>query len=441
MSTLLSAGRVAVDYEELRRMSSVWSEAASTLGRLGYHVAELTMAPEIVMNTVFDPAGALRCEGAILAGAVGPRGLATLAVRLAADSALLRAVVVKEQVVDDLPARQVAALEASLLTLPLCAAHNPVAAASSVGHRAVALGDAVVGYGAPFTVPLLEMLAPSARFRFDVAEQRRLSADPVFGFPLGAAVPDSERDRGSVSISRYSPTWGGQPPSSISSMLGEIGDLENQPEASIAVQRIVGHDGVARYVVALSGMRNLASTQDPEDLIGATAAMVDARTNYVTCVREALDTELVPVGAQVLLVGHSQGGIVAMDLAGDPAFNGTRVRVAQVIAAGSPISSKEVAAGSGTRVLSIENVNDIVTHLDAVDTSTNHQSVGRLVYRFAVDEHDVVANHDVRLYSREAAVLADSPNPLMIDVQTDLQPFLEGSATTTVFTLHDRPTG
>ena len=100
-----------------------------------------------------------------------------------------------------------------------------------------------------------------------------------------------------------------------------------------------------------------------------------------------------------------------------------------------------MAAGSGTRVLSIENVNDIVTHLDAVDTSTNHQSVDRLIYRFAVDEHDVVANHDVRLYSREAAVLADSPNPLMIDVQTDLQPFLEGSATTTVFTLHDRPTG
>jgi pimeloyl-ACP methyl ester carboxylesterase len=207
------------------------------------------------------------------------------------------------------------------------------------------------------------------------------------------------------------------------------------------VQRIVGHDGVARYVVALSGMRNLASTKDPEDLIGATAAMVDARTNYVTCVREALDTELVPVGAQVLLVGHSQGGIVAMDLAGDPAFNGARVRVAQVIAAGSPISSKEVAPGSGTRVLSIENVNDIVTHLDAADPPMSHQSVDRLVYRFALDEHDVVANHDVRLYSREAAALADSPNPLMIDVQTDVQPFFEGSVTTTVFTLHDQPTG
>ncbi|HTC69661.1 MAG TPA: hypothetical protein VK662_08840 [Acidothermaceae bacterium] len=422
-------------------MSSVWSEAASTFGRLGFRVAELTTAPEIVTNALFDPAGALRCEGAILAAALGPHGLAILAAKLAADSGLLRAVVVKEQLVDDLPARQVAALEASLLALPFTALHDPVAAASGVGKRAAAFGDALVGYGAPFSAPLLAMLAPSARFRFDVAEQRRLSVDPVFGFPLAAAVPRGERNGGSVSISRYSPAWGDQQPSSISSMLSEIGDLENQPEASIAVQRIVGHDGVSRYVVALSGMRNLASTADPEDLIGATAAMVDARTNYVTCVREALDTELVPVGAQVLLVGHSQGGIVAMDLAGDPAFNGARVRVAQVIAAGSPISSKEVAPGSGTRVLSIENVNDIVTHLDAADPSARHQSIDRLVYRFAVDEHDVVANHDVRLYSREAAALNDSPNPLMIDVQADLRPFLEGSATTTVFTMHDRPTG
>jgi len=441
VSTSANPGNVVIDYEELRRMSSVWSEAASTLGRLGYRVAELTMAPQIVTNAVFDPAGALRCEMGILAAAVGPHGLATLAARLAADSVLLRAVVVKEQLVDDLPARQVAALEASLLALPFSALHDPGAAVSSVGRRAMALGDALVGYGAPFTTPLLEMMAPSARFRFDVAAHRPLSVDPVFGIPLAAAVPRSERDGGSVSISRYSPTWGRQPPSSISSMLGEIGDLENQSEASIAVQRIVGHDGVARYLVVLSGMRNLASTQDPEDLMGATAATVDTRTNYVTCVREALDTVLVPVGAQVLLVGHSQGGIVAMDLAGDPAFNGGRVRVAQVIAAGSPISSKEVAPGSGTRVLSIENVNDIVTHLDAADPQAQHQSVDRLVYRFAVDEHDVVANHDVRLYSREAAALTDSPNPLMIDVQADVQPFLEGTATTTVFTLHDRPTG
>jgi hypothetical protein len=433
--------RIVVDYEELRRMSSVWAEASLTLGRLGTRVAELTMSPEIVTNAVFDPPGAARCEAAILAAALGPHGLAVLAAKLAGDAALLRVVVMKEQLVDDLPLRQLGALEASLLMLPLTASRDPARAAGATAQRAITLADAAVGYGAPFSTPLLEVLAPSSRFRLDAAARRPVSVDPVFGVPLAAVVPSGERSGGSVSISRYSPAWGGQPPTSISSVLSEIGDLETRPEASIAVQRVVGHDGVARYVVVLSGMRHLASTPDPEDLIGAVGAMIGVRTNYTTCVREALDTALVPRGAQVMLVGHSQGGIVAMDLAGDAGFNGARVRVAQVVAAGSPISAKFVLPGSGTRVLSIENVNDIVTDLDAVDPTSEHQSVDRLTYRFAVDEHKLVANHDVRLYSRQAEVLADSPNRLMIGVRAGLRPFLEGSTTTTVFAIHDRLVG
>jgi hypothetical protein len=233
-------------------MSCVWAEAASSMGRLGYRVAELTVAPEIVANAVFDPAGAVRSEAAILAAAMGSHGLVMLAAKLAADSALLRAVVGKEQLVDDLPMRQLISLEASLLTLPLTVARDPALAGRLVGQRAVALADAFVGYGAPFTTPLLELLAPSARFRFDAAAQRPLSVDPVLGFPLAALVPANEHQGGSVSISRYSPEWARQPPSSISSILSEVGDLENQPDASIAVQRVVGHDGLARYVVVLT---------------------------------------------------------------------------------------------------------------------------------------------------------------------------------------------
>src|SRR5665213_252790 len=70
--------------------------------------------------------------------------------------------------------------------------------------------------------------------------------------------------------------------------------------------------GVVRYVVVLSGMRSMTSTSDPEDLLGSGAALVRTTTNYTTCVREAIDTALVPHGAEVLLVGHSEGGIVCL---------------------------------------------------------------------------------------------------------------------------------
>jgi pimeloyl-ACP methyl ester carboxylesterase len=225
----------------------------------------------------------------------------------------------------------------------------------------------------------------------------------------------------------------------VSSLLERVGDLEGQPDATIAVQRVMGGDGVSRYVVVLTGMRQIATSADPEDLLGAAAALTGTTTNYTRSVVQALDAARVPQGAQVVLVGHSEGGLVAMDLAGDRGFNGGRVRVAQVIAAGAPISSKVVVPGSGTRVLSIENVNDVVTHLDAVDPALTHQTVDRLTYQFAIDERDVVRSHDVLLYARQATVLADSPNPLMIEVRTGLQPFSTGSASTTVYALHDHP--
>ncbi len=410
------------------------------MARIGFHVAALAGSSELLANAMFDPMGATRAEAGILRAAVGPRGLAALGASLEVDSVLLKAVIAKEQYVDDLPLHQVATLERWLVTLPIELAVNPTRALRDGTRDTASLANAITGYVAPHTHALLEMFAPSLRFRLDVAAHRPLSVDPVFGVSLAPLVPDSERTGGSVSISRYAPAWGGRPAPSIGSMLDRVGDLEDQPAASIAVQRVVGADGTPRYVVVLSGMRRMTNASDPEDLLGSGAAVVGTTTNYTTCVREAIDAALVPRGAEVLLVGHSEGGIVAMDLAGDRAFNGGRVRVKQVVAAGSPISSKPVAEGSGTRVLSIENVNDIVTHLDAADPPATRQSLERLTYRFADDEHDIVGSHNVSLYARHAEALADSPNPLIIGVQAGLRPFMAGSATTTVFTLHDRLT-
>jgi hypothetical protein len=430
---------VVVDYEELERMSAVWRAAASAIARLGVGVAGLAAAPEIVRNAIFDPGGAVRAEAGILAAAIGPRSLATLAAGLDIDAVLLAAVVAKEQIVDDLPLRQLWAVESWLIAAPVSFAVDPRGAAREGLERSAALANALVGYASPYAVPLLAQLAPSARFRLGAIEHQPVTVDPILGLPMATLIPADERGRGGISISSYSPSWNGAPATSVSSMLERVGDLERQPDATIAVQRVIGGDGVPRYVVVLSGMRQIATSADPEDLLGAAAALAGTTTNYTRCVVQALDAAHVAHGAQVVLVGHSEGGIVAMDLAGDPTFNGTRVHVAQVVAAGAPISSKDVVAGSGTRVLSIENVHDIVTHLDAVDPGLTHQTVDRLTYRFARDERDVVRSHDVLLYARQATVLADSPNPLMTQVRAGLRPFSTGSATTTVFTLHDRP--
>jgi hypothetical protein len=406
----------------------------------GCRVAALAASPELFANAVLDPPGAARCEAAILHAALGPSGLVGLGARMALDSLLLAAVVAKERLVDDLPSRQLIAVEQWLATLPITVVASPGRTAREGERRLAALAEALPGYASPYTEVVLGLFAPSSRFRLDMAARRPVSIDPVFGLPLGRFAAASEgRHQGSVSISRYSPDWHDEPAASIASLLSRVAELEISAAASIAIQRVVGTDGVARYVVVLPGIRHLGTTSDPQDLLGAVAAMAATSTGYTRCVRQALDAVGAPQGAQVLLVGHSQGGLVAMDLADDPAFNGGRVRVTQVVAAGAPISSKPVVAGSGTRVLSIENVHDIVTHLDAAESATAHQSVDRLTYQFAADEHNLVRNHDAGLYAERMRALADSPNPLFAGVQAGLEPYLSGAATTTVFTLRDDP--
>ncbi len=188
----MSGSTEVVDYEELARMSSVWGEAAAAVARIGFHVAALAGSSELLASAMFDPMGATRAEAGILRAAVGPHGLAALGASLAVDSALLKAVVAKEQYVDDLPVHQFAALERWLVTLPVELALDPARALRDGTRDTSALANAIVGYAAPHTQTLLELFAPSLRFRFDVAEHRPLSVDPVFGVPLAPLIPRSE---------------------------------------------------------------------------------------------------------------------------------------------------------------------------------------------------------------------------------------------------------
>ena len=97
-----------------------------------------------------------------------------------------------------------------------------------------------------------------------------------------------------------------------------------------------------------------------------------------------------------MLVGHSGGGIVAVQLATDPSFNGARVAVTHVVAAGAPISGAMAVLTrqrSAARALSVENVNDVVTRLDGVDSLNQPQTARNLAYQYSDDQHGVVRNH------------------------------------------------
>ncbi len=431
------SGRVVVDYEELRRMARVWQHAAKSLAGQAVSVASLAAEPGIAADAVFDPMGAAHAATSILAAAAIPHGLAAMSAKFAVDGVALEAVVLKEEFVDDFPVRQLAAFDDWLATAAFRLPFDPAGVWRDGNARLAALGDAGIGYLSPFLEPALSLLAPSARFRSDVAHARALRIDPVLGLPLalvGAVAPEGP---GYVAGSPLRPAWADTAIGSLGSAMRRVSDLEHTASAVLAVERVVGADGSTRWVVELPGMRHMGSSADPQDLTGSVAAMVLPATAYTRSVAKALDAAGAPPGARVLLVGHSEGGIVAMDLAGDPAFNGGRVRVTHVIAAGSPISSKEVAPGSGTMVLGVENVNDVVTHLDAVDAAP--ETPQRLTYQYSADEHDVVLTHDAAGYARRVEALDDSPNPMWRRFADGVAPYLRGATSTIVFNLADGP--
>jgi hypothetical protein len=428
---------IVVDYEELRRMARAWADAARSLAGQALSVASLAAEPCIATNSVFDPIGAAHAETSILAAAAMPHGLAAMSAKLAVDGVALEGVVLREEFVDDFPLRELMDFDGWLATAAFRLPFDSGGVWRDGNARLAALGGASIGYVSPFLEPALSLLAPSARFRSDVAAARALRVDPMLGLPLSLVGGVAPEGSGYATASPLRPRWADSAIGSVGSAMRRVSDLERMPAADLAVERVVGVDGATRWVVELPGMRHMSVSADPEDLSGAISAMALPATAYTRSVAKALDAAGVPQGAPVLLVGHSQGGIVAMDLAGDPAFNGERVRVTHVVAAGSPISSKQVAPGSGTKVFSVENVNDVVTHLDAVDAAP--ETPQRLTYQFSADGHDVVRTHDATRYAQRIEALDDSPNPLWRGFSAGLAPYLRGATSTIVFNLADDP--
>ncbi|MCX5206668.1 hypothetical protein OG897_35340 [Streptomyces sp. NBC_00237] len=130
----------------------------------------------------------------------------------------------------------------------------------------------------------------------------------------------------------------------------------------VMVHTVTVPDGPDRYVLQMSGMGGGAPRNDsPMDLVGGFTNVGRTDTPYTRAARKAV-AACVPAGAKVAIIGHSQGGAAAMNLASLPEFTGT-YEVTHVVAVGSPIDYKK-PADPRTRIISLVNEHDIVPALD-----------------------------------------------------------------------------
>lgn len=218
-------------------------------------------------------------------------------------------------------------------------------------------------------------------------------------------------------------------PRSVADLVAGDAWLDGQ-RGRVRVLEVPQPDGTSAWIVQIPGTQDwsLQPGEDPFDLTTNARAMAGQVTGAATGVTLALEAAQQASGRAgrrepVLLTGHSQGGILATQLAADPAFR-ARHDVRAVAAAGSPVNRFVVPPS--TPVLSIEHTQDPVPRLDGQDAP---QVPGLVTVTLPLVGVGALASHDGARYVGTAEIADDLPGhrkPGLSRWRGAAQPFLRG---------------
>ncbi|SEE92425.1 PGAP1-like protein [Arthrobacter alpinus] len=239
-------------------------------------------------------------------------------------------------------------------------------------------------------------------------------------------------------ISSEGEPWSGL--ASFQAMLGGSNDAYGYPPGSIGVVRVDRPDGSTAWVVHLPGTEDWSTfdSSNPFDMEGnmegMTAAHQEEFKQQEVLVQELIKESLTASGAlpgeDVVLTGHSGGGIHAAAAAADPAFL-AEVNVKMIVIAGSP--AKNTGVGEGINVVDLQNEDDIVTAVDFGPPAATQNWVTVTSRRPPTGEADdlfgVLAQaHSLENYMDDAAALDQSDDPSMVASRQQLQAVLGAGA-------------
>ena len=186
------------------------------------------------------------------------------------------------------------------------------------------------------------------------------------------------------------------------------GDADNG-EIAIEEHLTVGEDGTTTrsWTVDIRGTQSFAIGQSgPQDMTTNLQGVAGMASDQLDAIMEAMEAAGIPPEEAVEFAGHSQGGIMAAQLAADPAVR-ARYNVVSVVTAGSPTAT---VAPSDVPVLSYENSGDIVPGLDGNATRGDNVTTVRFHdYEAAAHPEDPVpSSHSAPLYVDEIRSTLDA---------------------------------
>lgn len=134
----------------------------------------------------------------------------------------------------------------------------------------------------------------------------------------------------------------------------------------VSVVRTEHADGTTSWLVVVPGTTDWGvGGPNPHDLQTNLEAVAGAPNDMETAVVTAMRQAGIQPGDPVALYGHSQGGIVASNIAADPDL-GEQYNITTVLTAGSPTAGADIP--DDVDALHVENVGDPVPALDAAAT-------------------------------------------------------------------------
>jgi pimeloyl-ACP methyl ester carboxylesterase len=150
-------------------------------------------------------------------------------------------------------------------------------------------------------------------------------------------------------------------------VIGDLAQRSSGRHGEIDVRILTMPDGSRRVIVDVTGTKSWdpLPTRDITSLTTNGRALVGERTAYEEGVLAAMRAAGVQRSDRVMMVGHSEGGMVAVTAARDATASG-EFDVTHVITAGAPIGRTVGSLPARVKVLALENTTDVVPHLDGV---------------------------------------------------------------------------
>ncbi|MEG1391869.1 MAG: alpha/beta hydrolase, partial [Aurantimicrobium sp.] len=186
------------------------------------------------------------------------------------------------------------------------------------------------------------------------------------------------------------------------------------------------------YVVYLSGTidAGVEPTNEPWDMTSNISAIAELDSGSYNAAVQAMREAGISAEDNVIVVGHSQGGLVAAQLAASGDY-----RVSDVVTVGAPLHQVDIP--EEVNVIAVEHAEDVIPSLSGVAVpaaTAAHLTVTRSLYSTAqVPRGELLPAHNLSRYVETAAVMDRSGDSKLTAGKQQLTERMQGKATVTTW--------